>query len=69
MLLLRFNVKLFVKGLAYRDILSFCPTKLITVVFVRETAPGNILSGGGVETKQHTAGKAGESQIGFTQYL
>jgi hypothetical protein len=66
-LLLHFNVKLFVIGLAYSHILPFCPTKLTMMVFIRDTAPPNIL--GGFEIKQHTAGRAEDPQIWFSQYL
>jgi hypothetical protein len=45
-LLLHFTVKLFVIGLAYSHILSFCLTKLTLMVFIRDTAPDNILGGG-----------------------
>jgi hypothetical protein len=53
---LHFNFKLFVIGLAYIHILSFYPTKLTLMVFIRDTAPANIL-GGGVRNKTAYCGQ------------
>ena len=66
-LLLHFNVGQFLIWQAYSHVLSFCPTKVTTTVFIRDTEQANLL--GAVRENLRFMWHGSMAQVEFWQYL